>query len=228
MPQGKKVALLLLIGAIVLVAVFSGLAITRKKLSFDEARDAVAEIAKTREVFDGFFDAEIESIDFDKETSAKITEFETALEKCENYMTSLSASSTMENAQVAEKYAAVKAEYGKIERIGSIWKDVKSLTNLTDDGIEELLKSQSEALRVLAEELKEYRAEVANFKKKYGSSTAQTAKLMEEYGKMQLIGDDLNKKYASISLDEVLGMSRDDISEFYAKIEELNRALLEK
>lgn len=228
MPQGKKVALLLLVGAIVLVAVFSGLAITRKKLSFDEARDAVAEIAKTREVFDGFFDAKIESIDFDEETSAKITEFETALEKCENYMTSLSASSTMENAQVAEKYATVKAEYGKIERIGSIWKDVKSLTNLTDDGIEELLKSQSEALRVLAEELKEYRAEVANFKKKYGSSTAQTAKLMEEYGKMQLIGDDLNKKYASISLDEVLGMSRDDISEFYAKIEELNRALLEK
>lgn len=228
MPQGKKVALLLLVGAIVLVAVFSGLAITRKKLSFDEARDAVAEIAKTREVFDGFFDAKIESIDFSEETSARITEFETALEKCENYMTSLSASSTMENAQVAEKYAAVKAEYGKIERIGNIWKDVKSLTNLTDDGIEELLKSQSEALRVLAEELKEYRAEVANFKKKYGSNATSTAKLMEEYGKMQLIGDDLNKKYASISLDEVLGMSRDDISEFYAKIEELNRALLEK
>ncbi|MCQ2570913.1 MAG: hypothetical protein MJ154_01550 [Candidatus Saccharibacteria bacterium] len=228
MPQGKKIALILLAGVIVLVGVFSALAITRKKLSFDEARDAVAEIAKTREIFDGFFDAKIESIEFDDKANAQIAEFETALEKCGNYMTSLSASSTMENVKVAEKYEAVKAEYGKIEKIGEIWRDVKSLTNLTDEGIEKLSKSQSEALRVLAEELKEYRAEVANFKKKYGSNVAQTDKMMEEYGKMQAIGEDLDKKYTSISLDDVLGMSRDDISGFYEKIEELNRALSEK
>ncbi len=41
-------------------------------------------------------------------------------------------------------------------------------------------------------------------------------------------GDELKKKYAEIKMDDVLGMSRDDILRFYGTIEELDNYLAEK
>jgi hypothetical protein len=228
MPKGKKIAIAVALGLAALVVVFVALAITRERLSYAEARDNVVEILKTRETVVAVLDGKVESLEFDEATQKKMDEFDAALEKCGNYMTSLSASSTLKNEQVSAQYEKVKAEYPKIEKMAAIWADVKSLTDINDGTIKKLAKSQSGKLRELAEELKEYRAEMKNYKSKYDGKGQASSELIEQYSKMWLIGEDLNKKYEDISLKDVLEMSRDDILDFYATIEELNKTLAEK
>ena len=84
---------------------------------------------------------------------------------------------------------------------------------------------RNQTLKTLAEELSEYRAEVANFKKQYETNAKKDSAVIEACGKMQLIGDELNKKYENMSLETIIGMSRDDILGFYETIEELNNIL---
>jgi hypothetical protein len=131
----------------------------------------------------------------------------------------------LKDAEVAEKFNTVKEKYALVEKLSNSWNDTKLLFDLTDENLARLKKSESEALKVLAEELSEYRAEVANFKKQYAANAKKDSAVIEAYGKMQLIGEDLNKKYADVKLETIIGMSRDDILGFYETIEELNNIL---
>lgn len=226
--RGRKFIVAIIVGAIALLAVFLVLAITHVKLNYAEAREYTSGISATHETMKKFFDMKLESLELSDDEKKEIEEFESALVKCGDYMDSLGASNTLNDEVVREKYDAIKSEYGKIEKIASIWSDVKKLMDLTDDNLAELKKSKSEKMRELAEELSEYRQEIANYQAQYKNKKGEKDGLILAYGKMLSIGDDLNKKYEKMSLDDILGMSSDDISRFYATIEELNKILSEK
>lgn len=225
MSTGKKVVLVALLGVLALGGVFGTLALTHERINYAEARENVSEIAKTKESVEKLFDAKLESLELTDDSKAIISEFEGALEKCKNYITSLEASNVLKDAAVAEKFNAVKEKYALVEKLSNSWNDTKLLFDLTDENLAKLKKSESEALKVLAEELSEYRAEVTNFKKQYAANAKKDSAVIEAYGKMQLIGEDLNKKYADVKLETIIGMSRDDILGFYETIEELNNVL---
>ena len=225
MSLGKKVLLVAIFGILALVGVFSVLALTHERINYDEARENVAEIVKTKEPIEKFFDAKIDKLEVNDEVKAQISEFEGAIEKSKNYITSLEASNVLKDEAVNEKFKAVREKYTTIEKLSKTWEEVKLLFDLTDENLATLKKSENEYLKTLAEELSEYRLEVANFKKQYEASTTKDSGVIESYGKMQLIGEGLNKKYEEATLEDVLGMSRDDISGFYATIEELNKVL---
>ena len=225
----KKVILAVALGVLALVGVFGVLSLTRERLNYAEAHEYATGMLATKGEFEGIFDAKVASLELSENEKKVMTDFETAAEKCKNYMTSLGASNVLKDEKVAEKYEAVRSSYGSIEKTAAIWADVKLLMDLTDENIEKLSQSQSAALKALSEELKGYRAEVKEFKKKYGDVKGQASnEMIEAYGKVQLIGDDLNKKYEKVSLEEIVGMSRDDILRFYATIEELDKILSEK
>lgn len=225
MSTGKKVVFVVLLGVLALGGVFGSLALTHERINYAEARENVSEIAKTKESVEKLFDAKLESLELTDEDKAVMDEFESALEKCRNYITSLEASNVLKDAEVAEKFNTVKEKYALVEKLSNSWNDTKLLFDLTDENLARLKKSESEALKVLAEELSEYRAEVANFKKQYAANAKKDSAVIEAYGKMQLIGEDLNKKYADVKLETIIGMSRDDILGFYETIEELNNIL---
>ena len=225
MSTGKKVVFVVLLGVLALGGVFGSLALTHERINYAEARENVSEIAKTKESVEKLFDAKLESLELTDEDKAVMDEFESALEKCRNYITSLEASNVLKDAEVAEKFNAVKEKYALVEKLSNSWNDTKLLFDLTDENLARLKKSESEALKVLAEELSEYRAEVANFRKQYAANAKKDSAVIEAYGKMQLIGEDLNKKYADVKLETIIGMSRDDILGFYETIEELNNIL---
>jgi hypothetical protein len=225
MSTGKKVMLVALLGVLALGGVFGTLALTHERINYAEARENVSEIAKTKESVEKLFDAKLKSLELTDEDKAVMDEFEGALEKCRNYITSLEASNVLKDAEVAEKFNTVKEKYALVEKLSNSWNDTKLLFDLTDENLARLKKSESEALKVLAEEFSEYRAEVANFKKQYAANAKKDSAVIEAYGKMQLIGEDLNKKYADVKLETIIGMSRDDILGFYETIEELNNIL---
>jgi hypothetical protein len=227
MARNRRMLILGVIGVVALLAVFIVLSITRQRIAYAEAHDMVSEIAATKGAMWDFLNNAPESLDFTDDEQKRVDEFEATLTKTENYIESLSASSAMKNAEVAQAYEGVKAEYPKIQQLAKVWGDVKLLLDLTDENIAKLKESSSERLKVLGEELSEYRAEMANFHEKY-DGRAKTEGLIEEYGKMYNIGAELEKEYAEISLSDILGMSSDDILRFYATIEELNNKLSEK
>ena len=225
MSTGKKVVLVLVLGVLALVGVFGALALTHERINYAEARETVSGIASTKESIEKLFDAKLESLNLSDKDKAVMEEFETALAKCKDYKISLEASNVLKDEEVAKKYDEVKEKYVRIEKLSQSWNDTKLLFDLTDENLAALKKSSNQTLKTLAEELSEYRAEVANFKKQYEASAKKDSSVIEAYGKMQLIGEDLNKKYASISLETIIGMSRDDILGFYETIEELNNIL---
>ena len=49
-----------------------------------------------------------------------------------------------------------------------------------------------------------------------------------DYAAIQQDGNELAQKYAEIKFEDVYGMSRDDILNFYATMEELSKYLAEK
>ena len=225
MSTGKKVVLVLLLGALALVSVFGALALTHERINYVEARENVVEIAATKESLEKLFDAKIKSLEFSDDEKAIVDEFEGALDKCKNYITSLEASNVLKDEEVSAKFSSVKEKYALVEKLGRIWGDVKLLQNLTDENLAMLKKSESQTLKTLAEELSEYRAEVAHFKEQYEASAKKDSAVIEAYGKMQLIGEDLDKKYADVSLETIVGISRDSILEFYEIIEALDNIL---
>lgn len=225
MSTGKKVVLVLALGVLALIGVFGALALTHERINYAEARETVSGIASTKESIEKLFDAKLESLDFSDDEKAVMDEFETALAKCKDYKTSFEASNVLKDEEVAKKFDEVKEKYARIEKLSQSWNDVKLLFDLTDKNLATLKKSSNQTLKTLAEELSEYRAEVANFKKQYETNAKKDSAVIEAYGKMQLIGDDLNKKYENMSLETIIGMSRDDILGFYETIEELNNIL---
>ena len=227
MARDRKITIIAVIGVVVMLAVFVVLAVTRERIAYTEAHDMVSGIASTRGAVEEFLDKEPESLDFSETEQKRVDEFEAAMTKTKDYIESLSASNVMKDAEIAAAYDKVKAEYPKIEKLAAIWGDVKSLLDLTDENIAKLKDSESEKLRVLGEELSEYRAEMANYHKAHDNGAKKDG-IIEDYGKMHNIGADLEKKYAEMKLDDILGMSRDDILQFYATIEELNNKLSEK
>ena len=227
MARDRKITIIAIIGVIVMLVVFVVLAVTRERIAYTEAHDMVSGIASTRGAVEEFLDKEPKSLELTEAEQKRIDEFEAALTKTKDYIESLSASNVMKNTEIADAYEKVKVEYSKIEKLASIWSDVKLLLDLTDENIVKLKDSESKKLQVLGEELSEYRAEMANYHQIHDNSAKKDG-LIEDYGKMHNIGAELEKEYAEIKLDDILGMSRDDILQFYATIEELNNKLSEK
>ena len=226
--KGHKIALAIAFGLAAFIGVFIVLMLTNERKCYIEAHGNAVEILSTRDAVVGFLDKKPESLDFSEEEKQLIEKFDTSLTKCKDYMTSLSISNTLKNQEVDSVYAGAKEKYAAIEKLASVWTDVKKMMDLTDENLEALQSSQNETIKRIAEELGQYRKDVADFKAKYGDNKEKSNELIEAYGKIQVRGDELNKKYNALTLDDLLGMSRDDILSFYAKIEELKSILAKK
>jgi len=113
-------------------------------------------------------------------------------------------------------------------RLATTWKEVKMLTDLTDENLATLKKSENEKIRALAEDFGSYRAEVESFKKQYRENAKKSSSVIEAYGQLQVKGDELSKKYASLSLKDITGVTKVEILSFYDKIVELNQYVGQK
>lgn len=206
-------------GVAMLVLVFSVFALTHERLNYAEAKDNTSEILKTK-------DAIVTAFDRDSEDVAAA--FDTAASRCGEFMSSLGASNTMKDKKVEEKYNEAKAAYENVVKIVAIRSDLVLLQEMTDANLAQVKISRSEYLRNMTTELSEYRTKVKQFKEKYDNKAGDSKDVMKAYGQLVLEGNALEQKYKETSFEVVSGMSRGDILDFYAKIEELNKLLSEK
>ncbi|MDO4219734.1 MAG: hypothetical protein Q4D22_00660 [Candidatus Saccharibacteria bacterium] len=232
LSRGAKIAICVVAGVLAAVGVCTALWLTNRVTGYREAKNYTSEILSTKAAVEEFLDAKVGEEGISEENKMTFTDYSDAVKKSSDYLESLGATGVLKNETVNEKYETAKKELEKLVRV----KDVESkLMEILEDGeiseeeLTTLKDLKSDYLTKMAEDLAEYRAKVAEFNEKYADlKGVKKTDLDNDYAALVAAGDELKKKYAEIKMDDVLGMSRDDILRFYGTIEELDNYLAEK
>ena len=236
--DGKKfpiwaiVAIFVAIGLIVATVVFIVMMKVAEAEGYRKAKEDTDEILGTREAVAAYLSAENEGEKLSDENKEKFENFEKAVDELSEKMNKLGESRVVHDESIRVKYDEATDQLGNLQYVSEteqMLADAMEDGALSDEEIEQISNSESEYLKKMAEDFKEYRAKVKEFNEKYADLKGKDkAQLDADYAKIQQDGNELKKKYEKIEFDDVYGMSRDDILKFYATIEELNKILTEK
>ena len=236
--DGKKfpiwaiIAIFVAIGLIVATVVFIVMMKVAEAEGYRKAKEDTDEILGTREAVVAYLSAENEGEKLSDENKEKFENFEKAVDELSEKMNKLGESRVVHEESIRVKYDEATDQLGNLQYVSEteqMLADAMEDGALSDEEIEQISNSESEYLKKMAEDFKEYRAKVKEFNEKYADLKGKDkAQLDADYAKIQQDGNELKKKYEKIEFDDVYGMSRDDILKFYATIEELNKILTEK
>lgn len=236
--DGKKfpiwaiIAIFVAIGLIVATVVFIVMMKVAEAEGYRKAKEDTDEILGTREAVVAYLSAENEGEKLSDENKEKFENFEKAVDELSEKMNKLGESRVVHEESIRVKYDEATDQLGNLQYVSEteqMLADAMEDGALSDEEIEQISNSESEYLKKMAEDFKEYRAKVKEFNEKYADLKGKNkTELDADYAKIQQDGNELKKKYEKIEFDDVYGMSRDDILKFYATIEELNKILTEK
>ena len=231
-PIWAVIAIFVAIGLIVATVVFIVMMKVAEAEGYRKAKEDTDEILGTREAVAAYLSAENEGEKLSDENKEKFENFEKAVDELSEKMNKLGESRVVHDESIRVKYDEATDQLGNLQYVSEteqMLADAMEDGALSDEEIEQISNSESEYLKKMAEDFKEYRAKVKEFNEKYADLKGKDkAQLDADYAKIQQDGNELKKKYEKIEFDDVYGMSRDDILKFYATIEELNKILTEK
>ena len=215
----KKVLVLIGIGLVAVAAVF--VIAIMNHVDYSGAKEQASKVAATSDAVEAFLDAE----EFDE---GKASAFESAVAEAREALGKLAESSATKDSRVKDSIEQAQSEFTKLEKVEKIWSDAKLMQDLSDENLAKLKTSESEYLKKIAGELSDYRKKLADYREKYGEGKEQSQEIIKEFGEIWNEGEKLEQSVGEAKVEDVLGMSRDDIMAFYAKIEELNKYLATK
>jgi uncharacterized membrane-anchored protein YhcB (DUF1043 family) len=219
-------AICLVAGLIIAAIVFFVLVKISEAEDLRKIQEKTDEIFGTRTAVEKYLNAKSETVELSEENKAIFAEFEDAVDKAGSLLKDLGEIRNMKDGDGKEKYEAAAEKLGNLQKVSEIEQllmDAIEDGALSDEELDQFTNADSEYLKNLAKDYKDYRTKVAEFNEKYADLKGKNkAELDADYAKIQQDGNDLAKKYAEIKFDDVYGMSRDDILKFYATIEELN------
>ncbi len=225
--NGKMIKIAVAIGIAALVVVFSAMAITREQLDYRTGKEKTSSILDTQAAVEDFWDGKVDE-DITIEQRDVMDRFNTALERVDDDMALLATSNILKDSEAAKRYDEAMVKYGKVKKLHKIWDDVVLLEDISEDNLAKLAQSESEYLKTLAEELTEYQNQQKEYSEKYGGGGKGSNELIEAYSNIWQNGDKLAEKYKNAKIEDITGMSRSDITDFYATIKELNNYLSKK
>lgn len=219
----KKWYWLIIVGAVAFLSVVIAF-VMGNRIDFSSLRENVAKIAETKPAVEAFLDGETKSLELGETEKKLAQDFENAVNESAAQIKKAEKAPALKDEEVEKLYTQAKGQLSNLERTLKAWQDLQALTGGEAD-FETLAKSENEKLKAFAEDMLNYRKEVAAFEQKY---TKGNNELIEAYSDLQKKGDDLAEKYGKMGLAEITGMSRDEIMSFYATIEELESLLNKK
>ncbi len=231
MSRITKIIICVVIGILVAVGVCTGLWLKNRVTGYREAKNYAEEIMKTKSAVEKYFDEKIGEEGLTDDNKKTYEDFVDAVKKSSDYMESLGATGVLKNETVNEKYEVAKSDLEKLTKAKDI--EVKLMEIVADGEFSDddfaQMSEMGDYLKNMADEIVAYRKKVTDFNAKYENlKGANKKELDSDYAALVAAGDALKKKYAEIKIEDVTGMSRDDILRFYGTIEELNKYLAEK
>ena len=122
---------------------------------------------------------------------------------------------------IEEAVNKVALSYINLRKLYLVEKDMSVMYDgeLSDKDLETLSKSDYEYLVNMAKVINDYRGKVKKLSVKDKDFEKNYKSLLEE-------GESLNKKYAAVKYEDIIGVKKEDVLAYYDRIDELNRTLL--
>lgn len=231
MKKAVKVGICIGLGLLVACGVCVGLILsnqTHEEEKHNEEYAVVQEWIKKvntgRGAVEKFLDTEVKSAKLSDEEKLIIQNFEEAVPSDDEVQTNLQklkdASDDTEIDELADKVAL---SYIDLRALYLAEKDISVLYDgeLSDDDLGQLSKSENKYLATLAKDISDYRTKVNKLNIKDKDFKSKYKALSEEGAKIQ-------KKYAKIELEDLIGKKSEDVVVFFDRLNELDGLLEER
>ena len=228
-----KIGLCVAVILIIAGAVFAGLFFVNiskdeqtKKTDYARVRAKVQELVDGRKETEKFLNLKIESAKLNEKERKIVDEFEKIVpgdDKVQKVLQEIKDISSDDDEAIREIVNKVALSYIHLRTLYLLEKDMSVMYDgeLSDKDLEALNKSDYEYLVGMAKDINDYRGKVKKLSAKDKDFEKNYKALLEE-------GNKLNKKYASVKLENITGTKKEDILAYYDRISELNKILLEQ
>ena len=230
MKKIAKISICIALGLAVAGGVCAGLVFNnqaQKGENLHEEYAAVQEWAQKtksgRGAVEKFLNAEAKSAKLSDEEKLVVENFEKAVPddtEMQNVLKKLKDATDDET--IEKKADEVALSYIDLRALYLVEKDLSVMYDgeLSDDDLVQLGKSENQYLITLANDISSYRTKVKELKAKDKDFEKKYKSLLEE-------GEKLQKKYAKIKLEDLIGKKNEEILLFYDKLDELDKLLEE-
>lgn len=231
--RSNKVKIGLYIAAVLVIAgvVFVGLFFANKskdeqveKVNYKEVQAEVQEFMNGREETEKFLDLKIKSVKLSEEERKIVDKFEEVVpddNKMQAVLQKVKDVNANKDRAIEEAVNKVALSYINLRKLYLVEKDMSVMYDgeLSDKDLETLSKSDYEYLVNMAKVINDYRGKVKKLSVKDKDFEKNYKSLLEE-------GESLNKKYAAVKYEDIIGVKKEDVLAYYDRIDELNRTLL--
>lgn len=204
--KSKSFLILAIVFAVSVCAVFCAALLFNNRGSNSNTTDISAEISEilsTKEVILA-------------KDSSKLAEFSAKIQEISDNLDKIEQSGALKNENAKSKFGEAKNCFAKLEETGKLAKVIAGVSNgVSDETIMEL--KGNEKLKAVGEALEKYESKLKEFKTNY-SGNGEEMQAVLDYSELEKIGDELNNTIEKLELSEA---TSDEITLFYAKIEEL-------
>ena len=231
MKKIAKISICIALGLAVAGGVCAGLVFnnqTQKDEKLHEEYAAVQEWAQKtksgREAVEKFLNTEAKSAKLSDEENLVVENFEKAVPDDTEMQNVLKKLKDATDDEMIEKKAdEVALSYIDLHALYLVEKDLSVMYDgeLSDDDLVQLGKSENQYLITLANGISSYRTKVKELKAKDKDFEKKYKSLLEE-------GEKLQKKYAKIKLEDLIGKKNEEILLFYDRLDELGKLLEER
>ncbi|MFV0485022.1 MAG: hypothetical protein ACK5MU_02210 [Candidatus Saccharimonadales bacterium] len=236
--KNKKLLFIIIPVAIVFMAgiVFLALWLSRGKLDYNGAANYVGEIIQHEDIITSYVSLD-SSFNYDEIDRDALSAFQNSVSSVSSYYESLRASTAMNDEEVQNRYNEIMPLINKLTEISTAsdllmaYVDEVSSNGYAaaTDELDALIASSNAFLITLGTDLSDYYTSLAEFEEKYQTGKAENYNTMiEEYGNFVLNGEKLTAKYSSVTFEEVFKINSTDISDYFAKLKELESYLRDK
>lgn len=231
--RSNKVKIGLYIAAVLVIAgvVFVGLFFANKskdeqveKVNYKEVQAEVQEFMNGREETEKFLDLKIKSVKLSEEEQKIVDKFEEVVpddSKMQAVLQKVKDVNANKDRAIEEAVNKVALSYINLRKLYLVEKDMSVMYDgeLSDKDLEALSESDYEYLVNMAKVINDYRGKVKKLSVKDKDFEKNYKSLLEE-------GESLNKKYAIVKYEDIIGVKKEDVLAYYDRIDELNRTLL--
>lgn len=228
-----KIGLCIVAALVIAGAVFAGLFFANKtkdeqaeKANYKEVQAKVEKLVSGKEETEKLLDLKLKSAKLSEEEQKVVEEFEKVVpddNHVQEVLQEIKNINDDKDETIKEAVDRAASSYIYLRTLYLIEKDMSVMYDgeLSDKDLEALNKSDYEYLVGMAKDINDYRGKVKKLSAKDKDFEKNYKALLEE-------GNKLNKKYASVKLENITGTKKEDILAYYDRISELNKILLEQ
>ena len=225
--RSNKVKIGLYIAAVLVIAgvVFVGLFFANKskdeqveKVNYKEVQAEVQEFMNGREETEKFLDLKIKSVKLSEEEQKIVDKFEEVVpddSKMQAVLQKVKDVNANKDRAIEEAVNKVALSYINLRKLYLVEKDMSVMYDgeLSDKDLEALSESDYEYLVNMAKVINDYRGKVKKLSVKDKDFEKNYKSLLEE-------GESLNKKYAIVKYEDIIGVKKEDVLAYYDRIDE--------